>query len=46
MIKTMLDLVKRAELLSQKTMVVAAANDHPVLEAVVLAKEANLIHPV
>lgn len=46
MIKTMLDLVKRAELLEMKTMVVAAANDHPVLEAVVMAKEANLIHPV
>jgi phosphate butyryltransferase len=46
MIRTMLDLVKRAELLKPKVMVVAAANDHPVLEAVVMAKDAKIIEPV
>ncbi|HOI84981.1 MAG TPA: bifunctional enoyl-CoA hydratase/phosphate acetyltransferase [Acholeplasmataceae bacterium] len=46
MIKSMQDLVKRAELLKPKTMVVAAANDHPVLEAVVMAKKGKLIHPI
>lgn len=46
MIKTMMDLVKRAELLTSKTMVVAAANDHPVLEAVVMAKNAHIIQPI
>jgi phosphate butyryltransferase len=46
MIKTMQDLVKRAQLLDPKTMVVAAANDLHVLEAVVMAKEKKLIHPI
>ncbi|HAX03614.1 MAG: phosphate butyryltransferase [Tenericutes bacterium GWC2_34_14] len=46
MIRTMLDLVKRAELLKPKVMVVAAAHDHPVLEAVVMAKDAKLIEPI
>ena len=41
MIKTMLDIVKKAELLTPKVMVVAAASDHPVLEAVIMAKNAK-----
>lgn len=43
MLKTMHDLVKRAQLLNKKRLVVAAANDLPVLEAVVMAKQENLI---
>jgi hypothetical protein len=39
MIKTMQDLVKRAQLYEPKTMAVAAANDQHVLEAVVMATE-------
>jgi phosphate butyryltransferase len=46
MIKTMQDLVKRAQLYEPKTMAVAAANDLHVLEAVVMAKEKKLIHPI
>ncbi len=45
MLKTMHDLVKRAQLLDKKRLVVAAANDLPVLEAVVMAKQENLIDP-
>lgn len=46
MIKSMHDLVRQAQLSEAKTMVVAAANDHPVLEAVIMAKEQKLIHPI
>jgi phosphate butyryltransferase len=46
MIKSMQDLVKRAQLFEPKTMVVAAANDQHVLEAVVMATEQKLIIPI
>jgi phosphate butyryltransferase len=46
MIKSMNDLVERAQALETKTLVVAVANDHHVLEAVHKAKEANIIKPI
>jgi phosphate butyryltransferase len=46
MIKTMQDIVRRAQLLKPKKLVVAAANDHHVLEAVEMARQAGIIHPV
>lgn len=46
MIKTMQDLVRRAQLLTPKKMVVAVANDHHVLEAVDQAKKAGIIEPI
>ena len=46
MLKTMNDLVKRAQLLPKKRLIVAAANDLPVLEAVVMARQENLIDAV
>lgn len=46
MIKTMQDIVKRATMNEPKVMVVAAAHDHPVLEAVVMAKKARIINPI
>ncbi|RJX27494.1 MAG: bifunctional enoyl-CoA hydratase/phosphate acetyltransferase [Acholeplasma sp.] len=46
MLKTMYDLVKRAQLLKKKRLVVAAANDLPVLEAVVMAKGENLVDAI
>ncbi|MBU1141322.1 MAG: bifunctional enoyl-CoA hydratase/phosphate acetyltransferase [Firmicutes bacterium] len=46
MIKTMQDIVKRAQLLEPKTLVVAVANDEHVLEAVNLATQANIIHAI
>jgi phosphate butyryltransferase len=42
----MYDLVKRAQLLKKKRLVVAAANDLPVLEAVVMAKGENLVDAI
>lgn len=44
--KTMQDLVKAAQLLKPKTLVVAAANDQAVLEAVHMAKKAGIIQAV
>jgi phosphate butyryltransferase len=46
MIKTMHDLVKRAQSFSPKKIVVAAAEDEHVLEAIHMAKEAKLIEPI
>jgi phosphate butyryltransferase len=46
MIKTMDDIVKRAQLLKPKVLVVAAAADEHVLEAVHMAKEAKIITPI
>ena len=46
MLKTMFDLVKRAQLLKKKKLVVAAANDLPVLEAVVMARGENLVDAI
>ena len=46
MIRSMQDLVKKAQTLKPKKLVVAVANDHPVLEAVIMAKQENLIEPI
>ncbi|MBE0701292.1 MAG: bifunctional enoyl-CoA hydratase/phosphate acetyltransferase [Acholeplasmataceae bacterium] len=46
MMTSMQDIVKKAQSFSTKTMVVAVANDHHVLEAVHMAKTANIIHPI
>lgn len=46
MIRTMQDIVKRASMIEPKVMVVAAAHDHPVLEAVVMAKQAHIVTPI
>ncbi len=46
MIKTMQDIVKRAQLLSPKKMVVAVANDEHVLEAVEMARQAKIIDAI
>ncbi|MBU1143374.1 MAG: bifunctional enoyl-CoA hydratase/phosphate acetyltransferase [Firmicutes bacterium] len=46
MIRTMDDIVKRAQLLKPKVLVVAAAADEHVLEAVHMAKEAHIITPI
>ncbi len=46
MIKSMQELVLKAQKLETKRLVVAVANDEPVLEAVIMAKDENLIHPI
>ncbi len=46
MIKTMQDIVKRAQLLEKKTVVVAVANDEHVLEAVHMAMLDNIIQAI
>ena len=46
MIRTMEDIVKRAQLLKPKVLVVAAAADEHVLDAVHQAKEAHIITPI
>ncbi|MBN2299993.1 MAG: bifunctional enoyl-CoA hydratase/phosphate acetyltransferase [Acholeplasmataceae bacterium] len=46
MIKTMQDIVKRAQLMSPKRMVVAVANDEHVLEAVEMARQAKIIDAI
>lgn len=46
MMKTMQDIVKKAQLLTRKTMVVAAAEDDHVLEAVHMAFEAGIINAI
>ncbi|MCR3905496.1 MAG: bifunctional enoyl-CoA hydratase/phosphate acetyltransferase [Tenericutes bacterium] len=46
MIKSMQDIVKKAQLLEPKKIAVAAANDYHVLEAVNMAKEAKLVDPI
>jgi phosphate butyryltransferase len=46
MIETMHDLVNRAKAMGIQTLVVAVANDEPVLEAVHKAKEAGIIRPI
>jgi phosphate butyryltransferase len=46
MIKNMQDLIKKAQALPTKKLVVAVANDHPVLEAVIMAKNEGLITPI
>lgn len=46
MIKSMQDLVQKAQKLTSKKLVVAVANDHPVLEAVIMAKNEGLITPI
>ena len=46
MIRTMNDIVKRAQLLKPKVIVVAAAADAHVLEAVHMAKEAHIVTPI
>ena len=46
MINSMKDLVEKAKALETKTLVVAVANDHHVLEAIHMAKEADIIRPI
>lgn len=46
MIKTMQDIVKRAQLLEPKKMVVAVADDEHVLEAVEMARQEHIIDPI
>ncbi len=46
MIKTMMDIVKRAQLLETKTIVVAVANDEHVLEAVHMAQKDSIVHAI
>ncbi len=46
MIKTMHDIVKRAQLLEPKKMVVAVADDEHVLEAVEMARQEQIIEPI
>jgi len=46
MIKTMVDIVKRAQLLETKKMVVAVANDEHVLEAVHMAQKDDIVKAV
>lgn len=46
MIRSMQDIVRRAQLLKPKKLVVAAASDEHVLEAVDMAKQAHIIEPI
>ena len=46
MIKTMQELVDKAKALQTKTLVVAVANDHHVLEAVEMARKADIIDAI
>jgi phosphate butyryltransferase len=46
MIKSMKELVQQAQKMETKRLVVAVANDEPVLEAVIMAKDENLIFPI
>jgi len=46
MIRNMQDIVKRAQLITPKKLVVAAASDAHVLEAVDMAKQARIIEPI
>ena len=46
MIRTMQDIVKRAQLLEPKKMVVAVADDEHVLEAVEMARQEQIVDPI
>ncbi len=46
MIQSMEDIVKKAQELTKKTLVVAVANDHHVMEAVEKARQANIIDAI
>lgn len=46
MIKTIQEIIDKAVEIETKTLVVAVANDHHVLEAVHMAKEKNIVNPI